>query len=387
MISYGKQSIDQSDIDKVVEVMEGEWLTQGPNIENFENDLKKYFGTKYASAVSNGTAALHLTGMALGWNNNDKIITSPITFLATANSIEYSGANTIFADIDANSYTLDPNQVEDVIKKCHSKGENVSAIIGVDFAGHPCDWISLRFLADKYCLKLINDNCHALGAAYENNKTYAGRYADVVTQSYHPVKNITTGEGGSVLTNDHYIYEKISSLRTHGITKDPQKMKKNDGDWYYEMSELGFNYRITDLQSALGSNQLKRLNSFIEKRGEIAQKYDKYFKDKENVIIPKVSKNVNHAYHLYPIQIEFQKLKIGRSLLFKRMKKIGINLQVHYIPIHFQPYYQNKYGYKTGSFPVAEKFYEKEVSLPIFPLLTDVNISRVYSNLYDFIYS
>ena len=385
MISYGRQTITKSDIDVVIEVMKGEMLTQGPYVENFENDLRKYFGTDYASAVSNGTAALHLTGIALEWSEKDNIITSPLSFLATANSIEYSGANTIFADIDETSFTLDPNKVEDSIKKCHKNGKNVSAIIGVDFAGHPCDWISLRELADKYDLKLINDNCHALGASYFNNKAYAGEYADIVTQSYHPVKNITTGEGGSVLTNDCNIYEKISLLRTHGIEKDPNKMKKNHGTWHYEMNELGFNYRITDLQSALGSNQLKKLDKFIKKRKNIALMYNEYFKNMENITTPKVKTNIGHAYHLYPIQIDFDKIKIEKNLFFRKLRENGIILQVHYIPIHLQPYYKKKYGYKLGSFPISERFYAKEVSLPIYPLLTNKDISKVTNEISNFI--
>ncbi len=381
MISYGKQFIDQSDIDAVVDVMRGDWLTQGPKVQEFENDLKHYFGTKYVCAVSNGTAALHLAGIALGWTENDIIITSPITFLATANSIEYSGAKTVFVDIDKDNYTIDLNQVESKIKECYSKGQNVKAVIGIDFAGHPCDWVGLRALADKYDLQLINDNCHALGAHYNNQKTYAGEYADIVTQSYHPVKHITTGEGGSILTNDISIYNRISSLRTHGMTKDLDKMEKNDGAWYYEMIELGFNYRITDIQSALGSSQLKKLDSFIQKRSKIADKYNEHFSQIESFIIPSVKKNVKHAYHLYPIQINFEKLVINKSLLFDKMKSSGINLQVHYIPVHLQPYYRNKYGYEPGDFLVAEKFYEKEVSLPIYPTLDNADVSRIITDL------
>ena len=216
MISYGKQSIDQKDIDAVVEVLKRDWLTQGPAVEAFEDDLKKYFGAKHVCAVSSGTAALHLAALTLGWQSNDIVITSPLTFLATANCIVYGGATPDFVDIDPISYTIDPNRVEDKIKFYQSQGKKVKAIIGIDFAGHPCDWKALREIADKYDLQLVNDNCHALGATYLNDKQYAVKYADLVIQSYHPVKHLTTGEGGAVLTNNSECGEKVRRLRTHG---------------------------------------------------------------------------------------------------------------------------------------------------------------------------
>jgi perosamine synthetase len=228
MISYSKQCIDRSDIDAVVNVLNGDYLTQGPTLETFESDLKLYFGARYCCAVSNGTAALHLAGLALGWEPGDIVITSPITFLATANCIVYVRATPDFVDIDPVTYTIDPNQVEDKIKAYKSKGKKVKAVIGVDYAGHPCDWKALREIADYYELQLVNDNCHALGASYLGRKDYAVSYADVVTQSYHPVKNITSGEGGAVFTNDPGIDKKIRLLRTHGMSKDEAKLEKND---------------------------------------------------------------------------------------------------------------------------------------------------------------
>ena len=237
MISYGKQSIDQSDIDAIISVLKTDWLTQGPEVETFEDKLKYYFGSKHACAVSNGTAGLHLTGLSLDWQPGDIIITTPNTFLATANCIVYSGATPDFVDIDPNTYTIDHNLVEEKVIAYQSQGKKVKAVIGVDYAGHPCNWKALRKIALKYNLKLVNDNCHALGASYFDDRQYAIKYADVVTQSYHPVKHITTGEGGVVLTNNSEIDEKIRLLRTHGITKDPSKLENNDGDWYYEMHE------------------------------------------------------------------------------------------------------------------------------------------------------
>ena len=304
MISYGRQSIDQSDINAVVNVLKGNWLTQGSAVETFENDLQNYFGAKHVCAVANGTAALHLTALALGWKPGDIIITTPITFLATANCIVHAGATPDFADIDPITYTIDPNLVEEKVKNHHAKGKRVNSVIGVDYAGYPCDWKALREIADKYELQLVNDNCHALGASYFDDKQYAIKYADVLTQSYHPVKHITTGEGGAVLTNNSEINEKVRRLRTHGMTKDINQLEKNDGLWYYEMNELGYNYRITDFQCALGSSQLKKLDQFVQKRCEIAKKYDDSFSNIDNLTIPEIDNAVDHAYHLYPFPFQ-----------------------------------------------------------------------------------
>jgi UDP-4-amino-4,6-dideoxy-N-acetyl-beta-L-altrosamine transaminase len=377
MISYGKQSIDNGDIEAVKKVLKSDWLTQGPYIEEFENNLKSHFQSKAACVVSSGTAALHISSIALGWEKDNIIITSPITFLATANSIEYSGATTDFVDIDKDSYTIDVNKLEDKIKLHQSNRKMIKAVIGVDFAGHPCDWKNLRYLANKYNFILINDNCHALGSIYYNKKNYAVNFADIVTQSFHPVKHITTGEGGALLTNDLKLDKKFRELRTHGMVKEPQKMHKNDGPWYYEMHNLGYNYRITDIQCALGSNQLKKLGSFIEKRQKIAQIYNSRLKDVEHVRTPKIKKHVQHSFHLYPLLIDFDKLKISKIDFFKKMKAEGVNLQVHYIPIHFQPYYKNKYGFKRGDFEISKQFYEKEVSLPIYPDLKTEDVKNI----------
>ena len=381
MISYGKQSIDQSDIDAVTEALNSDWLTQGPAVDVFEKKLQEYFGAKYACVVSNGTAALHLAGLALEWKPGDIVITSPLTFLSTANSIIYSGATPDFVDIDSNTYTIDNNLLEEKIKEYESKGKKVKSVIGVDYAGRPCDWKGLRQIADRYDIQLINDNCHAMGASYFNDKQYAVKYVDIVTQSYHPVKHFTTGEGGAILTNNLELDQKVRCLRTHGITKDNSDINE---PWYYEMKKLGFNYRITDFQCALGSNQLRKLDLFVEKRRDIAKKYNDSFSNVELLKIPKTDKLFGHSYHLYPLQVDFDNFSLSKIEYFKKMKDDGINLQVHYIPIHLQPFYKNNFGYRKGDFPICEKFYHNEISLPIYPDLSRNELSFIIKNILNY---
>ena len=383
MYSYGRQFIDQDDINAVIETLQGDWITQGPKVEEFEQGLKNEFGSEYCCAVANGTAALHLTALVLGWEPGDIVITSPITFLASANCILYVGGTPDFVDIDPITYTIDPNQVEEKIKAYQSNGKKIKAVIGVDYAGHPCDWEALRSIADRYELQLVNDNCHALGASYNGDTQYAVKYADVVTQSFHPVKHITTGEGGAILSNIAQIDEKVRLLRIHGMTKNLNLMEKNDGPWYYEMMELGYNYRITDFQCSLGISQLQKLGKFVKSRRKIARLYNQAFGDDDHFVVPAVPDNVEHAYHLYPLQIQFDEINMNRNELFIKMEGKGIRLQVHYIPIHFQPYYMKKFGFKEGDFPVSEKFYWREVSLPMYPALTIDDQQIVIKSLGD----
>lgn len=374
---YGKQTIDNSDIKNVVKILQSQFITQGPVSQYFEKDLCNYFGSKYATVAANGTAALHLIALGLGWKKDDVVITSPITFLASANCAIYVGASVDFADIDSKSYTLDPNKLEDKIKQYQARNKKIKAVVAVDFAGHPCDWEALSLLKMKYDFQLVNDFCHALGAKYNDDIQYAVKYADAVNLSFHPVKHITTGEGGAVLTNNEELDKRIKILRTHGMTKDKTTLEKNDGPWYYEMHEVGFNYRITDFQCALGINQLKKLDKFVHKRREIAKYYDQFFKGMDKVIAPAVSKNVKHAYHLYPLQIKFDELEIDKKEYYNRLKNLGVVFQVHYIPVHLQPFYRKTFGFKPGDFPIAEKFYERELSIPIYPTLIRSDLNRI----------
>ena len=386
--SYGKQTITKEDIDAVVEALKSDWMTQGPTIQKFETALSDKFGSKYASVAANGTACLHLLALGLGWKKDDTVITSPITFLASANCAVYVGANVDFADIDASSYTIDPSKLEDKLKFYKSQNKNVKGVVAVDYAGHPCDWDSLKTLKEKYGFQLINDFCHALGAEYKNDLHYSSKYVDAVNLSFHPVKHITTGEGGAVLTNNETLDKKIKTFRTHGMTKDPSILEKNDGPWYYEMHEPGFNYRITDFQCALGIKQLERLDKFVKRRREIAKYYDEIFLKDDRFVYPHVSENSKHAYHLYPLQIKFDELRIDKKEYFEKLKSKNIFLQVHYVPVHLQPFYRKTFGFKLGDFPIAEKFYQRELSIPMYPLLENEDldyISRTIVEIVDYL--
>jgi len=372
--SYGKQTISDDEINAVTEILRSDWMTQGPTIPKFENALNHKFGSKHCSVVANGTAGLHLIAMAFGWKKDDIIITSPITFLASANCAIYVGAKIDFTDIDSLSYTIDPNKLEEKLKHYASQNKNVKAVIAVDYAGHPCDWDALKLLKDKYGFQLVNDFCHAPGAEYKKDFQYAVKYADAVNLSFHPVKHITTGEGGAVLSNNEFIDKRIKILRNHGMTKDETFLEKNDGPWYYEMNEPGFNYRITDFQCALGIKQLEKLESFIAKRRSIASFYDDYFIKDERFIHPNVFPETKHAYHLYPLQIKFDELKISKKDFFARLKEKNILGQVHYIPVHLQPFYKKQFGFKEGDFPISEKFYQREISIPMYPMLEEEDL-------------
>lgn len=378
-ISYGRQYITDEDIQAVVDTLKSDYLTQGPKIAAFEKNLAEYVGSKYACVVSNGTAALHLCAMALDIKPGDKVITTPITFVASANGFRYCGAEIVFCDINPKTFLMDLDKLEDILK-ASPKG-TYKAVVPVDFAGYPVDVERMRTLADEYGFAIVEDACHAPGGSLIDSKGGKhmigdGHYADFTVFSFHPVKHIATGEGGAITTNNKELFNKVSLYRTHGITKDPALLQDNHGGWYYEMQELGYNYRITDFQAALGISQLKRLDWSIERRNEIAKKYDSSFAN-TSVITPYRANNITHAFHLYIIQVE------KRKELYDFLKQNNIYAQVLYIPAHTMPYYK-KLGWKQGDMPVAEEYYSKCLALPMFPSLTEEEQDWVIEKVKEF---
>lgn len=380
-ISYGRQFISEEDILAVVETLKSDFLTQGPKIAEFERDFAHFLGCRYACMVSNGTAALHLCALALDIKPGDKVITSPITFVATANGFRYEGAEIVFCDIHPDTHCMDLDKLEEMLKA--SPRGTYKAVIPVDFAGYPIDEERLRSLADQYGCALVVDACHAPGASFidsqkREQKVGNGYYADLTCFSFHPVKHIATGEGGAVTTHRKDLYDKISLYRTHGITKDPNLLHQNDGGWYYEMQELGYNYRITDIQAALGISQLKRLAWSIQRRNEIAKEYDEAFKDLP-IKTPQRAEEITHAFHLYVIQVAAEK----RKGLYDYLRENRIFAQVLYIPVHTMPYYKSL-GWKMGDCPVAEAFYQRCLALPMFPTLSAADQAYVIEKVKAF---
>ncbi len=377
-IPYGRQLIDKDDIRAAVEVLKSDWITQGPKIKEFEDALTRYCGAKYAVAVSSGTAALHIACLAAGLKEQGEAITTPITFLATANSIIYSGAKPVFADINYATVNIDPKEIKKKITK------KTKAILPVHFAGLPCDMSEIHKIAKDNNLTIIEDGCHAFGAEYRSKgkwvKIGSCRYSDMTVFSFHPVKHITTGEGGAITTNNRKIYEKLLALRSHGTYKT-QEMIEGKGLWYYEMRDLGFNYRITDIQCAIGLSQIRKIDDLIQKRLRIAEIYDKEFGSIDGVEIPRVNKDKKHTYHLYLLKIDFDKLKTSRKKFVSLLKKKGIFTQVHYIPIYKQPYYKKRYKVNSKNFKNSEKYYKKALSIPIYSKMTDSEVKRVVSNI------
>lgn len=375
MINYGSQLIDKKDIKSVEKTLKSNFLTQGPQIKKFENEIKKIIGAKYSCVVNSGTAALHLACLALGIKKNDYVITTPITFLASANAILYVGAKPIFIDINSRNYCIDLTLMEKKIKY-FSKKKKIKAAIITDYAGQPCDWKKIKQMSTKYNFFTINDNCHSFGSKYYNDTEYALKYADIVTHSFHPVKIITTGEGGNIATNSKKIFQRVNLLRSHGVERN-NSLKKKFGNWYYEMKELGYNYRMPDINAALGLSQIKKINKFLKRRKQIAEFYNKNLIKNNNITLPFVENFSDHSYHLYPVKINYENLKIKKKLFFKKLYEAGINLQVHYIPIHLQRYYKKKYKFKSGNYPVSENFYKKAVSLPIHCQLSNQQLDYI----------
>lgn len=378
-ISYGRQTIDENDIEAVVTALRSGFLTQGPLVEKFEEALCAYTGARHAVVCSSGTAALHLACMAAGIGQGDGVVTSPLTFLASANCAAYTGARPFFADIDPETLNIDPVEIE----KKLSENPSIKAVIPVHFAGLPCDLEKIHGIARAKGALVIDDACHALGARWKDTKGQWHKvgspvYSDMTVFSFHPVKSITTCEGGAVTTNDPVLYERLKTLRAHGVVKDSTRFKNgHHAPWYYEMQSLGYNYRLSDIQCALGLSQLSRLDSFVARRAQIASFYDRALKKYQFIKTPAHIEGRESAHHLYPALISFDELGVCKSKWFDLMKVAGIHPQVHYIPVHLQPWYAEKFGYKRGDFPNAEAAYEKEVSLPIYPLLKDEEAGAV----------
>jgi len=357
-IPYGRQSIDEKDIQMVTEVLRSAYLTTGPKVTEFEKKVADYVGARYAVAVCNGTAALHIACLAAGISKGDEVITTPITFAASANCVLYCGGTPVFADIDADTYNICPQEIE---KKITNK---TKAIIPVHYTGQSCDMDAIMEIAGKHDLIVIEDAAHALGASYKGKMI--GSISDMTCFSFHPVKPITTGEGGMVVTDDEELYQRLLLFRSHGITRDEGLMTKSQGAWYYQQLELGYNYRITDISCALGISQMDKLDSFLEKRRKIANYYNEAFGKVGGIKIPKQLSNCNSGWHLYMIQV----MDKERKEVFDQLRGAGIGVNVHYIPVYRHPYYRN-HGYFDCCCPNAESFYERAVSLPIFPTLTE----------------
>lgn len=375
-IPYGRQWVGEPEIRAVTTVLRSDFLTQGPEVQKFEAGLAKKVGAKFAIAVANGTAALHLAAIALDLKSGDEVITSPISFLATANAILYAGAKPVFVDIDPETQCIDPKKIE---KKITSR---TRAIFFTDFAGHPADLKAIFAIARCHKLKIVEDAAHSLGAVYCRSKLGSCRYADMTIFSFHPVKHITTGEGGAITTNDQKLYHRLCSLRTHGVTRDPSKLHdKKQGGWYYEMQELGFNYRLTDIQAALGIEQLKKLDAFVARRRKIAKEYKNAFRNISGILLPAELPGCKHIYHLFVIRLQ-GRLTGKRKAIFAELQKRGIGVQVHYIPIPAQPYYR-KLGYRAAECSGAQVYYRSAISLPMFPKMTDREVSTVIKTVKD----
>lgn len=371
-IPYGRQDINEDDINAVVEVLKSDFLTTGPKVAEFEQKFAEYVGAKYAVAVANGTAALHIACLAAGIKEGDEVITSPITFAASANCALYCGAKPVFADIDPVTYNIDCKSIEQLIT------DKTKAIIPVHYTGQPCDMDEIHRIADKYNLLVIEDAAHAVGAEYKGKKI--GGLSDMTEFSFHPVKHITCGEGGIVTTNDEKLYEKLKLYRTHGITRNPNEMSQYDGAWYYEQIGLGYNYRITDFQSALGMSQLKRIETFLKRRREIADKYNQAFQNVDGITIPKQLKDTNSAWHLYVIQVD----KSIRRQMFDFLRENNIGVNVHYIPVYTFPYYR-EHGYRDVKCEHAEALYESIISLPMYYGLKDEEQDYVIDKVKEFL--
>jgi len=363
-IPYSHQWIDNKDIKEVVKVLKSDWLTQGPKVEEFEKAIAKYCNAKYGVAFSSGTSALYAAYKTAGIKEGDEVITTPLTFVATSNMISVLGAKPVFVDVEQDTLNINPELIE------RSITSRTKAIATVDFAGVSCDYDKILKIAKKNKLLLIEDACHALGTEYKGRKL--GSFADITIVTFHPVKHITTGEGGVALTNNKNFYEKLKIVRNHGIIKKPEK-----GGWYYEVKEPSFNFRITDIQCALGISQLKKIDRFLKRRREIIAKYNKAFKDVKEIILPTEKNYLKTARYIYPIQVKKQ----NRKKVFSNLQEQGIGIQIHYMPLHLHPFYKKRFEYKKGDFPIAEEYYERAITIPLFPKMTNREVDYVIKSV------
>lgn len=368
VIPYGKQTIEKDDIQSVVDVLKSDYLTTGPKIAEFEKMVADYVGAKYAVAISNGTSALHAACFAAGIQPGDEVITTPLTFAASSNCVLYCGGTPVFADVDPKTYNIDP---EDIRRKITDK---TKAIIAVHLAGQPCDMDEIHKIAKEHDLLVIEDGAHALGSVYKGKKV--GTLSDMTTFSFHPVKPITTGEGGMIVTDNEEFYKKMMLFRSHGITRDENLMTRNDGPWFYQQLDLGYNYRITDIQCALGCSQMKKLDRFLARRKEIVARYNEAFADCENIVTPYQLPETESGWHLYIVQVK----NCDRRKVFEALREHGIAVNVHYIPVYMHPYYQ-EHGYKDVHCRNAEEIYSHIISLPLYPTLTEQQQQYVIETL------
>lgn len=380
MIPYGRQSISDDDIQAVVNVLKSDWLTQGPAVGQFENTVANYCGAAHAVAVNSATSALHIACLAAGLGPGDILWTSPITFVASANCGIYCGATVDFVDIDSRTYNMSIVRLEEKLEQAKRTGKLPKVVIPVHFSGQPCEMGAIAGLAKRYGFKIIEDASHAIGARYKGESVGSCRYSDMTVFSFHPVKIITTGEGGMVLTNNSELHDKLLRLRSHGITRDPALMTEAPhGPWYYQQMELGFNYRMTDIQAALGVSQIARLDEFVRRRRILAERYDAELSDIP-LCLPFHADYSYSAYHLYVIRLKLDQIRSSRRQIFEQLLSAGIGVNVHYVPVHTQPYYR-KIGFVDGMFHEAMQYYAEAITLPLFTDMTDEQQNRVVCTL------